>query len=77
LGNKEIHWRLQLRVLPESAPPFDAMVHALLPQLKPAAAQAQAADPVDRLERLAASKDRGLITDEEFAQQKRRIRGES
>ena len=50
------------------------------------AAQAQAAqpqpatpapnDPVDRLERLAALKDRGLITDEEFDQQKRRILGE-
>ncbi|TXI52277.1 MAG: SHOCT domain-containing protein [Mycobacterium sp.] len=47
------------------------------PLVEPAAAQAQAADPVDRLERLAALKDRGLITDEEFAQQKRRILGES
>ncbi|MCB0939912.1 MAG: SHOCT domain-containing protein [Mycobacterium sp.] len=163
LGNTEIRWKLQLRVLPTSEPPFDATVHALLPQLsrpragtrvavrydpkdhgrveldqQPAAtadtaiaaitnarpdltgaqvmgmpmtdmirqaiadpdafreemmqrsaemqqramnavqaAQAQAADPVDRLERLAALKDRGLITDEEFAQQKRRILGES
>lgn len=33
-------------------------------------------DPVDRLERLAALKERGLITDEEFEQQKRRILGE-
>ena len=32
---------------------------------------------IDRLERLAALKDRGLITDEEFAQQKRRILGEA
>lgn len=32
MGNRDIRWRLQLRVLPESAPPFDAMVHALLPQ---------------------------------------------
>lgn len=174
VNNTEIRWKLQLRVLPESEPPFDATVHALLPQLQqpragsrvavvydpkdhgrveldqqPAgtadaaiaaitnarpdlsgarvmgmpmtdmirqaiadpnafreqmmqrsaemqqqamnavqAAQAQAqanaaagppssADPVDRLERLAALKERGLITDEEFAQQKRRILGES
>ena len=34
-------------------------------------------DPVDRLERLAALKDRGLITDDEFEQQKRRILGET
>lgn len=33
-------------------------------------------DPVDRLERLAALKDRGLLTDEEFQQQKRKILGE-
>ncbi|HRD12739.1 MAG TPA: SHOCT domain-containing protein [Mycobacterium sp.] len=32
---------------------------------------------MDRLERLAALQDRGLITDEEFAQQKRRTLGES
>jgi len=165
LSNTEIRWRLHLRVLPESEPPFDTTVHALLPQLnhprpgtrvavlydpkdrdrveldsQPAAtadtaidaitgarpdlagaqvmgmpmtdvirqaiadpngfreqmmqrgaemqqqamaamqaAQAQPApsnDPVDRLERLATLKDRGLITDEEFEQQKRRILGE-
>lgn len=33
-------------------------------------------DPIDRLERLAALKDRGLLTDDEFEQQKRRILGE-
>lgn len=164
LNNTEIRWHIHLRVLPESDPPFDASVHALLPQLnqprpgtrvavlydpkdhsrveldaQPAstaesaidaitgarpdlagaqvmgmpmtdmirqaiadpngfraqmmqrgaemqqqamaamqAAQTQAAnDPVDRLERLAALKDRGLITDEEFDQQKRRILGEA
>jgi hypothetical protein len=173
LGNNEIRWHLQLRVLPESEPPFDAAVHALLPQLnqpRPGtrvavlydpkdhsrveldqqpvstaetaidaitsarpdlagaqvmgmpmtdmirsaiadpnafraqmmqrgaemqqqamaamqAAEAQVAqapptppasnDPVDRLERLAALKDRGLITDDEFEQQKRRILGET
>ena len=33
LSNTEIRWHLQLRVLPESEPPFDASVHALLPQL--------------------------------------------
>ncbi len=33
-------------------------------------------DPVDRLERLAALKDRGLLTDEEFEQQKRKILGD-
>jgi hypothetical protein len=31
--------------------------------------------PIDRLERLAALKDRGLLTDEEFEQQKHRILG--
>lgn len=30
-GNTEIRWKLQLRVLPEPEPPFDAKVHALLP----------------------------------------------
>ena len=34
-------------------------------------------DPVGRLELLAGLKDRGLITDEEFEQQKRRILGEA
>jgi len=168
LSNTEIRWRLQLRVLPESEPPFAVTVHALLPQLnqprpgtrmavlydpkehgrvevdqQPAstaetaidaitnarpdlagaqvmgmpmtdmihqaiadpngfraqmmqrgaeiqqqaiaamqAAQAQTTpppsnDPVDRLERLAALKDRGLITDDEFEQQKRRILSEA
>ncbi len=33
-------------------------------------------DPVDRLERLAALKDRGLLTAEEFEQQKRKILGD-
>lgn len=33
LSNNEIRWHLQLRVLPESGPPFDASVHGLLPQL--------------------------------------------
>lgn len=33
-------------------------------------------DPIDRLERLAALKDRGLLTGEEFEQQKRKILGE-
>ena len=41
-----------------------------------AGAAPQSNDPVDRLERLAALKDRGLITDEEFEQQKRRILSE-
>ncbi|MCV7437030.1 SHOCT domain-containing protein [Mycobacterium seoulense] len=41
-----------------------------------AAQTQQAADPVDRLERLAALKDRGLLTDDEFEQQKRKILGE-
>ncbi len=115
LGNTEIRWQPQLRVLPRSEAPFDATVHAQLPQLnqpRPGtrvavlydpkdhgrveldqqqslsamqAAQAAPAqppsppsdDPVDRLERLAALTDRGLITDEEFEQQKRRILGET
>ncbi|WP_243841452.1 SHOCT domain-containing protein [Mycobacterium sp. DL592] len=33
LGNTEIRWKLHLRVLPESEPPFEATIHALLPQL--------------------------------------------
>ena len=36
----------------------------------------QGADPIDRLEKLAALKDRGLLTDEEFEQQKRKILGD-
>lgn len=39
------------------------------------AAQAQQ-DPIERLERLAALKERGLLTDAEFEQQKRKILGE-
>ncbi|GAA4541113.1 SHOCT domain-containing protein [Mycobacterium paraffinicum] len=41
-----------------------------------AAQTQQGADPVERLERLAALKDRGLLTDEEFEQQKRKILGD-
>ncbi|OBF55022.1 hypothetical protein A5756_00520 [Mycobacterium sp. 852002-53434_SCH5985345] len=41
-----------------------------------AAQTQQAADPIERLERLAALKDRGLLTDEEFEQQKRKILGD-
>ncbi len=40
------------------------------------AAQNAPQDPVDRLERLAALKERGLLTDDEFEQQKRKILGE-
>ncbi len=160
VDNTEIRWKLQLRVTPDSEPPFEASVTALLPQLtrprpgmrlpvlydpqdhsriqldhRPAATAdtavdaitaarpdlagaqvmgmpmgdvirraiadptafreemmrrgaemqqqvlgasqaAQNSDPIDRLERLAALKDRGLLTDEEFDQQKRRILGE-
>ncbi len=160
VDNTAIRWKLQLRVTPDSEPPFEASVTALLPQLtrprpgmrlpvlydpqdhsriqldhRPAATAdtavdaitaarpdlagaqvmgmpmgdvirraiadptafreemmrrgaemqqqvlgasqaAQNSDPIDRLERLAALKDRGLLTDEEFDQQKRRILGE-
>ncbi|MGX9789330.1 SHOCT domain-containing protein [Mycobacterium sp. MMS18-G62] len=155
VGNTQVRWTLRLRVTPDNEPPFDATVHALLPQLtrprpgtrlavrydpkshsrielEPAAPadaaidaitaarpdlagadvmgipmgdmvrqamanpetfrsemmrrgaeiqqQAMSAmhagsDPVDRLERLAALKDRGLLTDEEFEAQKRSILG--
>lgn len=34
LSNSEIRWELQVRVLPDSEPPFDATVHALLHQTK-------------------------------------------
>ena len=158
MNNSEIRWELQVRVMPDIEPPFDATVHALLPQTnrprpgtrvavlydpkdharveldqQPASTadaaieaitnarpdlsgaqvmgmpmtdvirqaiadpngfreqmmargaqmqqqawpgRPQSNDPVDRLERLASLKDRGLITDEEFEQQKRRILGE-
>ncbi|ORC06403.1 hypothetical protein B4U45_06915 [Mycobacterium persicum] len=35
----------------------------------------KSSDPIDRLERLAALKDRGMLTDAEFEQQKRRVLG--
>lgn len=160
VNNTEVRWKLLLRVTPDTEPPFEASLTALLPQLSPPrpgmrvpvlydpkdhsrvqldhqpaetadvaidavtsarpdlagaqvmgmpmadvirqaiadptafrdemmrrgaemqqqalnamqAAQAQpGADPVERLERLAALKDRGLLTDEEFEQQKRKI----
>lgn len=172
IDNTEIRWKLRLRVTPDTEPPFDASVTALLPQLtrprpgmrlaviydpkdhghiqvdRTAAAPADAAidavtaarpdlagaqvmgmpmadvirqaiadptafreemmrrgaemqqhalgaamaaqaaarpsaepspegaDPIERLERLAALKDRGVLTDDEFEQQKRRILGE-
>ncbi|OBB93147.1 SHOCT domain-containing protein [Mycobacterium sp. 852002-30065_SCH5024008] len=41
-----------------------------------AAQTQQGAVPIERLERLAALKDRGLLTDEEFEQQKRKILGD-
>lgn len=50
LSNTEIRWHLQLRVLPESEPPFDASVHALLPQLnqpRPGSRLAVLYDPKD------------------------------
>ena len=50
LGNTEIRWKLQLRVLPQSEPPFDATVRALLPQLnqpRPGTRVAVLYDPKD------------------------------
>lgn len=47
-------------------------LQAMPPQ---AAAPAQGSDAIDRLERLAALKDRGVLTDDEFEQQNRRILG--
>jgi hypothetical protein len=41
-----------------------------------AAQTERGADPIDRLERLAALKERGLLTDEEFEQQKHKILGD-
>lgn len=40
-----------------------------------ASSSPQGSDPIDRLERLAALKERGMLTDAEFEQQKRRILG--
>jgi len=50
MSNTEIRWHLQLRVLPESEPPFDAAVHALPPQLnqpRPGTRVAVLYDPKD------------------------------
>ena len=44
--------------------------------LNAAQAAQTAPDPIDRLERLAALKDRGLLTDDEFERQKRKVLGE-
>ena len=45
----------------------------------PDAPQAASADPetarLDQLERLAAMRDRGVLSDEEFAEEKRRLMG--
>jgi Short C-terminal domain len=49
---------------PEPAPP---------PPPAPAAAPAQ--DPIEQLKQLAALKDQGILTDEEFAAQKAKILG--
>lgn len=157
VDNTKVRWNLRVRVTPDAEPPFEAGLHALLPQLTrprpgmrlpvlydpkdhgrvqlddqadpadtavdaiaasrpdlagaqvlgmpmadmirqavadPAAFRAEMMrrgaqlqqqamgaaqagfDPVDRLERLAALKDRGLLTDDEFEQQKRKILGE-
>jgi hypothetical protein len=48
--------------------------------IAPVAPSAPSADPetarLDRLERLAAMHERGVLTDEEFAEEKARVRGE-
>ena len=41
----------------------------------PAAPAAPVADPIEQLQRLAALKDQGILTDEEFAAQKAKILG--
>ncbi len=43
------------------------------PEPAPAAAAAPAKDPIDQLKELAALKDQGILTDEEFAAQKAKI----
>jgi hypothetical protein len=45
------------------------------PAPAPAAAAAPATDPIDQLKELAALKDQGILTDEEFAAQKAKILG--
>ena len=50
-------------------PPQPAPVQAPAPQAAPAA------DPIEQLERLAALKAQGILTDEEFQTQKQRILG--
>ena len=66
LGNKEIRCRTQLRVLPESEPPFDAEVHVMLPQLNQPR-------PDTRVAVLYDPKDHSRV---ELDQQNRRILGE-
>jgi hypothetical protein len=45
------------------------------PPYEPAAAPAPAADPVDQLRELAKLRDDGILTEEEFAAQKRKVLG--
>ena len=66
LGNRDIRWRLQLRVLPESAPPVRRDGARPAHQPNRPRPRRRPLIPMDRLERLAALQDRGLITDEEF-----------
>jgi hypothetical protein len=57
---------------PQYAPP--PQQYAPQPQYAPPAA-APAADPIEQLKELAALKDQGILTEQEFAAQKARILG--
>jgi hypothetical protein len=67
----------QITAQREQAYQQQAYAQAPPPPPAPAAAQAAppAADPVQQLKDLAALRDQGVLTEEEFAQQKARILG--
>lgn len=54
---------------------YQQQAYAQAPPPPPAQAAAPAADPVQQLKDLAALRDQGVLTEEEFAQQKARILG--
>ena len=55
--------------------PYDQPEPSQAPPPPPPAAAAPAADPIEQLKELAALKQQGILTDEEFAAQKARILG--
>lgn len=62
----------QSQMYAQQQPPPPAPAPAPVPAAPPAAA---GGDPIEQLERLAALKSQGILTDEEFAAQKAKILG--